>query len=110
MRSRRSSAASLRRLASATRTYATSRRVAADAATGVLRAEALEQFDRVRERLAPIAPRARHVDRRDAVLADEIHARTLRDEIEDHLVVAARGRVVDRRVATGARVVDLLAR
>ena len=40
-----------------------------------------------------------HVGRRLAFAVDGLHVGALRHEVEDHLVVAARGRVVQRRVA-----------
>src|SRR5256885_5584791 len=73
----------------------------------VLRAEAFEQLDCIGERLDPLHRAVRHVGRRLSNTVDERHIGAFRDQIRNHLVVAARGGVVQRRVAVGVARVDV---
>src|SRR5262245_20158473 len=73
----------------------------------VLRAEALEQRDRLREWLHSLHGTVRHVDRRLTAARDGFWIRALRHEILDQLVVAARRGVMERRVAVVIAGVDV---
>src|SRR5438105_4196353 len=73
----------------------------------VLRAEAFEQLDCIGERLDPLHRAVGHVRRRLSDAVHERHIGAFRDQIRNHLVVAARGGVVQRRVAVGVARVDV---
>src|SRR5690349_16943254 len=73
----------------------------------VLRAELLEQRDRLGERSDALYWSVRHVDDRASVTRHGLHVRALADEILNHLVVAARGGVMERRVAVRVALIDV---
>ena len=70
-------------------------------------AELLEQRERFRERLDALHRAVRHVRGRLALAVDGLHVGALRDEVLDHLDVAARRRVVQRGVALVVDGVDV---
>src|SRR5581483_5486797 len=69
----------------------------------VLRAERLEQRERFRPRLDALHGTVGHVGRGLAFAVHRLDVGPLRHEVFDHLDVAARGRVVQRRVALVVR-------
>src|SRR3954467_14910094 len=75
----------------------------------VLRAHAFEQLDRLRERADALNRAVGHVHRRLALAVDLLYVGAFRDEIENHLVIAACRGVVDRGVAVVVLGVDVQA-
>src|SRR5881296_1642652 len=73
----------------------------------VLRAEALEELDRVGPRLHALHGTVRHVDRRLSFAIDGFRVGALRDEIADHFGVAARRGVMNGGVALVIARVDV---
>src|SRR5262245_42140347 len=81
--------------------------LAADAAVVVLRAQTLEQRDRLRERLHALHRPVGHVHRRLPAARDSGDIGALGHEITNQLVVAAGRGVVERRVAVVVARVDV---
>src|SRR5215831_11170647 len=77
------------------------------AAVIVLGAHALEQLDRLGERLRALLWAVRHVDGRLPGTCHGHDVRAVLDEIHDHLVVAARGSVMERRETVRIAHVDI---
>src|SRR5262249_28488836 len=65
----------------------------------VLRSELLEQRDRFRERLNALNRSVGHIGRRASLARDRLHVGALRDEVPNHLDVAARRRVMQGGIA-----------
>src|SRR5437868_2176392 len=82
-------------------------RLARYASMVVLRAELLEQRDRLGERPDALYWSVRHVDDRTAVAGHGLHVGAFADEILNHVVVAARGGVMERRVAVRVALIDI---
>src|SRR5262249_17727141 len=66
-----------------------------DALVVVLGSQAFQQLDRLREGLNALDRTVLHVDSRSALPADSHHVGALRDQVLDHLVVAAGRRVME---------------
>src|SRR5262245_16801565 len=75
----------------------------------VLRTQLLEERNRLGERLDPLHRPIREIDGRLPRTVDAGDLRALGHEVANHLVVAARGGVVNGSVAVGVDGIDVLA-
>ena len=69
----------------------------------VLGSQHFQQRDRFREGLNPLPRAIRHIDRCDSIRSGYVHFGAFGYEIENHLVIAARRRIMDRRKTTAGQ-------